>query len=96
MKVLGENNSDMHFNNSFSRMLDATDTELYSGKSATVSKKSIPKYILPIKYDNKALELIKILQIVNLPDVIKALPSSLPNRNNISTVTYKLGGTVTK
>ena len=65
-------------------------------KSATVSKKSIPKYTLPIKSENKALELIKVLQIVYLLYVIKTLPSSLPNRDNIPTLTYKFGGTVRK
>lgn len=65
-------------------------------KSATVSKKSVPKYTLPIKSENKALERIKILQIMNLLYVIKTLLYSLPNRDNIPTLTYKLGGTVRK
>ena len=96
LKILGDNSGDIHLDHSFSFILDAIDTELYSSKSATLSKKSIPKYVLPITSENKALELIKILQILNPPGVIKTLPSSLRNRDNIPTVTYNLGATVRK
>ena len=42
----------------------------------------------------RALELIRNLQILNHPDVIKPLQPNLQNRNNIPMVTHQLHGTV--
>ena len=55
LKILGDNSSDTHLYHSFSFILDAIDKKLYSSKSATVSKKPVPKYITPIIFDNKAV-----------------------------------------
>ena len=96
LKILGDNSSDAHLYHSFSFILDAIDKKLYSSKSATVSKKPVPKYITPIIFDNKAVQLIRISRIVNHPDVIETLASSLQNGDNIPVVTYKLDGTVRK
>ena len=55
LKILGDNSSDTHLYHSFSFILDAIDNKLYSSKSATASKKPVPKYITPIIFDNKAV-----------------------------------------
>ena len=80
----------------YSFILDIIDTKLYVFKTATIKKRSPTKYFLPINFGNKALELIKISQILNHPDVIETLPCVAQNKENIPMVTYQLYNTVRK
>ena len=56
----------------------------------TKLKKKIPKDTCTVKFDNKALELIHLPQIFNLPKVVFKLPDKLRNNDNNSNVTYQL------
>ena len=62
-------------------------------KGVTVRKMSLPKYTPPMSLDNKALELIKNLQILSHPNLIKTLIDFI-KRVLIPIVTYQLGVTV--
>ena len=74
LNILGVNSAGINLDNLYSFILDVTDTKQYSSRSKTVSKKSPPKYTLPITFDNKILELIRVSKILNYPDMIKTLP----------------------
>ena len=56
--------------------------------------KCTPKYTFLINFDNKVVELIRISQIFNHPDVTETLPCDIQNKENINIVTYQLGNTV--
>ena len=59
-------------------------------KMAATIKKSPANYTLSITIYKRALELIRIPQILNHSDVIKTLPSNLQNRENILIVASRL------
>ena len=59
-------------------------------KMAATIKKSPANYTLSITIYKRALELIRIQQILNHSDVIKTFPSNLQNRENILMVASRL------
>ena len=58
-------------------ILDIIDTKLNASETTTLKKSSPPRYTLPIKFDKKPVELIKILQMLNHPDVTGILPGDI-------------------
>ena len=73
-------------------MLDIIDSKLY--RSTTATKKTSPKNICVINFQNKAIEHIKLSKILNEPDVISQLPMELQNKENRPIITYKLSSTI--
>ena len=63
-------------------------------KQKTVKKKYPPKYAFLKNFGYKALELIRISQILNNPDVIETLLCDIQTKYNIPLVTYQLGKAV--
>ena len=53
----------------YSFILDTIDTKLYKPEQ-TKQKKKIHTYTLTVKFDTKALELIQLPPIFNLPEVV--------------------------
>ena len=58
-------------------------------------EKKIPKQTCTVKFGNKAIELMRLPQIFNLPEVVFRLADKLKNNDNNLTVTYQLGRTIT-
>ena len=56
-------------------------------------KKKPPKHILPIFFDNKGLEHIKLSSILHEDDVVDLLPKPL-QKDEVSSVVYSLGSTI--
>ena len=73
-------------------ILDIIDTKLYQPSS--LSKKHIPKHICNVRFDNKALESIRLPAILNLPEVVSKLPSDMREKEEIPVVTYSLTNTI--
>ena len=92
-KILQMNDFGPKYINYYHFIVDIIDTKLYHKRKLT-TKKSPPKHICVVKYDNKALEAINLSKILHFPDVISALPSDLQSEDHIPVVTYKLGGTI--
>ena len=82
-------NLDFQFDHLYSFILDIIDTKLFKPKQKT--KKMPPKFRLSVKFDNKAVEQIRLSKILNHPDVINSLPIDLQATENIPVVTYELG-----
>ena len=57
------------------------------------NKKKAPKHILPIFFDNKGLEHIKLSSILHLDEVIQKLPSAL-QQDEVPSVVYSLSNTI--
>ena len=74
-------------------ILDIIDTKLYKPK-LSAPRKSAPKHICTVNFDNKSIEAISLSQILNHPDIVMALPCDLRDKDSIPVVTYKLGGTI--
>ena len=74
-------------------IIDVIDTKLYRYKKES-PKKSPPKNVCVVNFDNKALEAINLSKIFRHQDVISVLPEDLQGDDNIPVVTYKLGGTI--
>ncbi len=68
-------------------MKDHFFTRTFKPKEKKVGKRF--KYHIPIFFDNKGLDLIKLSSIINNPDVLGAFPGT-GNENEIPTVIYKL------
>lgn len=62
-------------------ILETIDTKLYKPEQIKPMKK-IPKYTCTLIFNNKALDLIWLLQIFNLPEVAFQLPDKLKNNEN--------------
>ena len=92
-KILQMNQFDPKFIHYYHFIMDVIDTKLYHKRKA-ITKKSPPKYVCIVKFDNKALEAINLSKIFHFPDVISSLPSDLQSEDHIPVVTYKLGGTI--
>ena len=74
-------------------MLDIIDSKLY--RSTTATKKTSPKNVCVINFQNKPIEHIKLSKILNEPDVISQLPMELQNKENRPPIiTYKLSSTI--
>lgn len=69
MKILDDKSGDIQLDYLYSFPLDITDTKLYASKKML----PIPKYTLPINVDNKTVELIRISQILNHPEILETL-----------------------
>ena len=63
-------------------------------KLKQITPKKTHRHICIVKFDNKALEDFELTKIFNHPEIIKTLPCNLQKKDNISTVTYKLGKTI--
>ena len=74
-------------------ILDTIDIKLYKPEQTKVKNK-IPKYTCTVKFDSKALELIRLPRILNLLEVVFQLPDKLKNNDNNPTVTYQLSKTI--
>lgn len=73
-------------------VMDIIDTKLLVEKPTL--KKSPPKNVCVVKFDNKALESINLSKIFHLPDVVSTLPCDLQSVESIPVVTYRLGPTI--
>ena len=86
----------------YSLILDTIDTKLSKPeqtkqektKQKKKRKEKKTKHTCTIKFDNKALELIQLPQIFNLPEAGFQLPDNSKNNGNNFTVTYQLGKTI--
>ena len=67
-------------------LLDIIDSKLYRPK--TSNKNSI------INFQNKAIEYIRLSQILNKPDVVAQLPRKLQKKESRRVITYKLTNTI--
>ena len=74
----------------YSFILDTIDDDLYKPEQAKLKKK-IPKHTCTVKFDKKALELIRLPHIFNLPEVVFQQTDKLKNNDNNPTVTCQLG-----
>lgn len=74
-------------------ILTAIDTKLYKLEQTKQKKKTL-KYICAIKIDNKALKIILLPQISNLPEVVFELPDKFQSNKNNPTVTYQFFKTI--
>ena len=83
-------NEDIKVQRLYALIVDTFLTKVY--KKPEVKKKS-PKHILPIFFDNKGLEHIKLSSILHDDDVVKLLPQSL-QKDEVPSVVYSLGTTV--
>ena len=72
-------------------IIDSALTKTYVNKITKI--KNVPKYIIPIYFDNKGLQFIHLNAILHNQDVINCLPESLQNDEVPSTV-YKLTNTI--
>ena len=81
----------MHLDHLYSFILDISDTKLYASETIIIKKRSPPKSTLPITFDSKALELIKISQILNHSDVIVTFLCYTQNKDNIPMGANQLG-----
>ena len=88
-----ENMLDMKINTRFySYVLDIIGTKTYKFKQN--APKKTHKHISIVKFDHKALEVIRLPKIFNYPETIKTLPYNLQKKESIPSVTYKLGNTI--
>ena len=91
---VGDNSGNIQLGHFHSFVVDINDTILSVSKTTTIKKRYHPKFTLPITFDRKAAELIRISQLLNHLDVIKALPFDPQNKENTPMVTYQLGDNV--
>ena len=84
---LRDNSGGIYLDHLYSLIMYIHGTSL---KGAATIKKSPANYTLSITIYKRALELIRIQQILNHSDVIKTLPSNLQNRENILIVASRL------
>ena len=63
LKILDSSSGDIHLDHLHSFILDVIE-KLYASKTGTIKKRSLPKYTLPINFNSKSVELIKILQVL--------------------------------
>jgi len=92
-KILQMNDFGPKYINYHQFILDIIDIKLYHKRKLT-TKKSPPKHVCVVKFDNKDLEPINLSKIFHFPDVTSALFSDLQSEDHIPVVTYKLGGTI--
>ena len=81
-----------HLDQYYIYMLDIIDSKIYRPK--TSNKKAPPKNICIINFQNRAIEDIKVSQIVNKPEAIVQLRRELKNKENRHVITYKLANTI--
>ena len=86
-QILRGNSGGIYLDHLYSLIMYIHGTSL---KRAPTIKKSPANYTLSITSYKRALELIRIPQILNHSDVIKTLPSNLQNRENILMVASRL------
>ena len=73
--------------------VDIIDSKIHTSKRAPL--RETHKYICIVKFDNQNLEAIRLPKIYNYPDVIKALPDNLQEKQNFPTVTsYQLESSI--
>ena len=83
---------DIKINNHFyNYVLDIIDTKTYKLKQVTSNKTQA--HICIIKFDNKALESIRLRKSFNYPNIIITLSYNLQKKGSIPTVTHKLVNT---
>ena len=75
----------------YEQLIDVFFTKIYTEEKETKNK--APKYILPIFFDNKGLELIQLRKILRNLDVISKLPLKLQTEDPPSVV-YNLSRTI--
>ena len=81
-----------HLDQYYIYMIDIIDSKLYRPK--TSNKNAPPKNICIINFQNRAIEYIKVSQIVNKPEAIVQLQGELQNKENRRVITYKLTNTI--
>ena len=81
-----------HLDQYYIYMTDIIDSKLYRPK--TSNKNAPPKNICIINFQNRAIEYIKVSQIVNKPEAIVQLQRELQNKENRRVITYKLTNTI--
>ncbi len=85
-----ELNHDSNFERLYKLLVDTFLTKVYKKPP---DKKQAPKHILPIYFDNKGLEHIKLSSILHEDDVVNKLPSMLQHQESPSVV-YSLSNTI--
>ena len=83
-------NEDIRVQRLYSIIVDTFLTKIYKKPE---TKKKPPKHILPIFFDNKGLEHIKLSSILHEDDVVDLLPIPLKN-DEVPSVVYSLGTTI--
>ena len=83
-------NEDIRVQRLYALIVDTFLTKVYKKPEA---KKKPPKHILPIFFDNKGLEHIKLSSILHEDDVVDLLPVPLQN-DEVPSVVYSLGTTI--
>ena len=85
-----EQNHDDRVQRLYSLISDTFFTKVYKKPP---DKKKAPKYILPLFFDNKGLEHIKLSSILHQKDVINLLPNAL-KQDEVPSIVYSLGPTI--
>jgi len=85
-----EQNHDIKLERLYKLLVDTFLTKVYKKPQ---DKKKPPKYIIPIFFDNKGFEHIKLGSILHEDDVINKLPVSFQQQESISVV-YSLSNTI--
>ena len=84
-----EVDSNTTFNRWYNVLVDSYLTKVYK---KTPDRKKAPKHILPIFFDNKGLDHIKLCSILHDDDVVDLLPATL--QNDIPSIVYTLSPTI--
>jgi hypothetical protein len=85
-----EQTFDIQLDRWYKVIVDIFLTKMYQKPS---EKKKAPMHILPIFFDNKGLELIKLSSILHLDEVIQKLPTAL-QQEEVPSVVYSLSNTI--
>lgn len=80
-----------HIKRWYEQLIDVFFTKIYTEEKE--KSKKAPKYLLPIFFDNKGLELIQLKKILRSPEVISKLPQQLQTEEPPSVV-YNLSRTI--
>ena len=94
-EILHKNNTfDFDYKNEqyYLYILDIIDTKIFKPKIFT--RKTAPKHICTVTFDNKGVEAIRLPKLLNDPEVTSKLPADMQNKENNPVVTYRLGGTI--
>ena len=75
-------------------VLDIIETLLYVPSQKVKPSKKKPKHICNIFFHNKAIDMIHLPSILNLPDVFSLLPNKIQDEENRPVVTFTLGKTI--
>ena len=87
-----ENNKNTHI---YAYILDIIDTKLYKPLGLNVThKKSPPKNVCTVRFDNKGMEQIHLSKVINDKNIINLLPEKIQEESHIPVVTFKLCNTV--